>query len=89
MDDVRMDLFEPTDHHTHCPYKGDASYWTLRVGDTAAENVMWSYRAPFDESAAIRDHVSFYWNRMDSWWEEDEEIFVHPRDLRFANDRLA
>jgi uncharacterized protein (DUF427 family) len=82
MEDVRMDLFEPTDHSTHCPYKGDASYWTLKLGDTVRENVMWSYREPFDESAWIKDHVAFYWDRMDSWWEEDEEIFVHPRDPR-------
>lgn len=80
MDDVRMELFEPTDRSTHCPYKGDASYWTLKSGDAVEENVMWSYRTPFDESEPIRDHVAFYWNRMESWWEEDEEIFVHPRD---------
>jgi uncharacterized protein (DUF427 family) len=80
MADVRMDLFTPTDHHTHCPYKGDASYWSIRVGDRVAENAAWAYRDPYREMLAIADYVSFYWDRVDSWWEEDEQIFVHPRD---------
>ena len=70
----------PTDHHTFCPYKGTASYWTIAVGDRVAENAVWGYPEPFDEVAAIKDYVAFYWNRVDSWCEEDEEIFVHPRD---------
>ncbi len=78
--DVRMELLTPTDHHTHCPYKGDASYWTVRVGDRESENAVWSYADPFDEVARIKDYVSLYWNRMDHWYEEDEEVFVHPRD---------
>ena len=79
-EDVRMDLFTPTDHHSHCPYKGDADYWTLAVGAQVAENVMWSYPDPLLEVAAIAGFVSFYWDRMESWWEEDEEIFGHARD---------
>jgi uncharacterized protein (DUF427 family) len=77
---VRMDLLTATTHHTHCPYKGDASYWTVKVGDKAAENAVWSYREPFAEVAAIKDFVAFYWNLMEGWYEEDDEIFVHPRD---------
>lgn len=80
MEDVAMDLFTPTDHETHCGYKGYASYWTLKTGDRTEENVMWSYRNPYDEMPGIKDYVAFYWNRMDSWWEEDEEIFKHARD---------
>jgi uncharacterized protein (DUF427 family) len=78
--DVRMDLLMPTDHHTFCPYKGTASYWTIVVGDRAAENAVWAYPEPFAEVAAIRDFVAFYWNRVDAWYEEDDEVFVHPRD---------
>jgi uncharacterized protein (DUF427 family) len=78
--DVRMDLLTPTDHHSFCPYKGTASYWTLRVGDRTAENAVWGYPDPFEEVAAIGDFVAFYWDRVDHWYEEDEEIFVHPRD---------
>lgn len=78
--DVRMDLMTPTDHHTFCPYKGTASYWTLTVGDRTAENALWGYPEPFEEVPRLKEFVAFYWDRVDHWYEEDEEIFVHPRD---------
>ena len=78
--DGRMDLLERTEHRTHCPYKGDASYWTIKVGDRRIENAVWSYEQPLAEIAAIKDYLAFYWNKVDHWIEEDEEIFVHPRD---------
>ena len=78
--DVRMDLLTPTEHETFCPYKGAASYWSVSAGDREAENAVWSYQAPFEEVAEIKDYLAFYWNRMDAWYEEDEEVFVHPRD---------
>ena len=78
--DVRMDLMTRTDHSTHCPFKGDASYWTIAVGDQVSENAVWSYLDPYVEVSEIKDHVAFYWNKMDAWFEEDEEIFVHARD---------
>ncbi len=52
-DDLRMDLFSPTSHHTHCPYKGDADYWTVTAGGVAEDNVAWSYPDPFDEIPGI------------------------------------
>ncbi len=52
-EDVRLDLIERTDHRTHCPYKGEASYFSLRVGDKVAENAAWSYEHPYPEMAAI------------------------------------
>jgi uncharacterized protein (DUF427 family) len=64
-DDVRFDLLEATSHVTFCPFKGEASYWTLRVGDRVEENVVWSYADPFDEVAGIKDYVSFYADRVD------------------------
>ncbi|MDJ0949152.1 MAG: DUF427 domain-containing protein [Alphaproteobacteria bacterium] len=78
--DVRTDLLAPSEHRTHCPYKGDASYWTVRVGDKSAENAAWSYETPIEQVAAIKGHVAFYWDPMDHWYEEDEEVFVHARD---------
>ena len=78
--DVRMDLFRPTDHHTYCPYKGEASYWTIVVGDRRAENAVWGYPEPYEEVKEIGGFLAFYWDRVDHWYEEDEEIFVHPRD---------
>lgn len=78
--DVRMDLMTPTDHHTFCRFKGEASYWTVAVGDKVAKNAVWGYLDPFEEVAAIKGFVAFYWNRMEAWYEEDDEVFVHPRD---------
>src|SRR5882724_3696893 len=78
--DVRMDLLTATDHHTFCPYKGEASYWTIGVGNRAAENAIWGYPEPYDEVPQLKDFVAFYWDRVDHWYEEDEEIFVHARD---------
>jgi uncharacterized protein (DUF427 family) len=87
--DVRMDKLAPTDHHTFCPYKGTASYWTIRVGDKVSENAVWGYPDPYDEVPALKDFVAFYWDRVDGWYEEDEEIFVHPRDPYKRVDAIA
>lgn len=80
LEDVRMDLMTKTDHSTHCPFKGDASYWSLRVGDRGVENVMWSYEDPLESVPALKGLAAFYWGKMDHWYEEDEEVFVHARD---------
>ena len=80
LDDVAMEFLTQTDHKSHCSYKGDASYWTVNVGDRSAENAVWAYRAPYDETAAVKGYASFYWRAMDHWYEEAEEIFVHARD---------
>ncbi|HEY7068433.1 MAG TPA: DUF427 domain-containing protein [Chloroflexota bacterium] len=78
--DVRMDLLTPTDHHTYCPYKGDASYWTIKVGDKVLENSAWGYLDPLEGSEAIKGYVAFYFNRVDAWYEEAEQIYAHARD---------
>lgn len=78
--DVRMDLLTPTDHHTHAPSKGTASYWTLHVGGRTIENAAWGYMEPKAGAPDIKDYVAFYWDMMDAWYEEDDEVFVHARD---------
>ena len=78
--DVRMDLMQPSSHRTCCPYKGEASYWTIKAAQRAAENGAWSYPDPSTECAALKGCVAFEWGKMDKWMEEEEEIFVHPRD---------
>jgi len=65
-DAVRAEVLTRTDHGTHCPFKGDAAYWTIEVGDKASENAVWSYEIPFDEVAEIKDHIAFYADRMDA-----------------------
>ncbi|MEX1006413.1 MAG: DUF427 domain-containing protein [Acidimicrobiia bacterium] len=63
-DDVRWELFTPTDRHTVCPFKGEADYWTLTASDPPEENLVWAYRRPFDEVGGIKGHVAFYQERV-------------------------
>ena len=79
-EDVRMDLLTPTDDQTHCPFKGNASYWTLKVGEREAVNAVWSYEEPFDESSAIKGYVAFDWAAADRWLADGREIAAQPRD---------
>ena len=68
--DVRLDLMRRTDHHSHCPYKGEASYWTIEVpagGETRrSENAVWAYPEPYDETAGMAGYYAFYPSRVDS-----------------------
>ena len=63
--DVRRDLMRPTAHKTHCPFKGDCSYWTIAAGGTEAENAVWAYEAPYDEALGLAGHYAFYQSRVD------------------------
>ncbi len=87
--DVRADVLEPTDQQTHCPFKGDASYWSIRVGDRLIENAMWGYLDPLPGREDIRGYRAFYWERVDGWYEEDEQVFKHPRDPYHRVDAIA
>src|SRR5918999_940012 len=62
---VRMDLLTPTDSVTHCPYKGQAGYWSVRAAGTEHRDLAWSYRAPFPESQKIAGLVAFYNEKVD------------------------
>lgn len=79
-EDVRSEFLEPSDRHTRCPRKGQASYHTIRVGEHVVDAGAWYYPEPLEAASAITNLIAFYWNRMDHWYEEDEEVFVHPRD---------
>lgn len=79
-DSVRFDLLEPSSHQTHCPYKGDASYYTVTAGGQRYENAVWAYPDPIDSVPELRDYVAFYWEQADAWYEEDDEVFKHARD---------
>ena len=79
-DEVRTDLFRPSDKSTHCPWKGDASYWTVDVAGRAAEDAVWEYRDPLPEAPPVKGYFGFDWHTMDRWLEEDEELVGHVRD---------
>lgn len=78
--DVADDLLEATDHRTHCPYKGDAAYWSVRTGDRVAENAVWAYPEPLDEVAWLRGLRAVRWEAMDAWYDEEEQVYGHLRD---------
>ena len=69
-EDVRVELLEKTDHTTYCPFKGHASYYTIRAGGQVSENAIWSYEDPYDQVAALKDCVAVYLDRVDSLTEE-------------------
>ena len=68
IEDVRMDLLEPTATITQCPYKGNATYWSARIGDQVYPDIVWSYPFPIPECARIQNLLSFY--------NEKAEIYV-------------
>jgi uncharacterized protein (DUF427 family) len=79
-EDVNQDLLKATDHTTHCPFKGDAAYWSLVAGDRHAENAVWAYPEPTEAAEWLRGYVAPYWEPMDGWFDEDEEVQGHLRD---------
>lgn len=79
-EDVRTDLLEASDHTTSCPFKGVASYWTVRAGGQTRDDAVWSYPEPMEGAPPLSGHLAFTWDAVDEWWEEAERIDVHPRD---------
>ena len=65
---------------THCPFKGDASYWSLRVGDDVRDDAIWAYEDPIEEASWLRGHASLYPARADRWLVEDEPVAGGLRD---------
>jgi uncharacterized protein (DUF427 family)/acyl-CoA thioesterase len=72
---VAFEHFEATAHHTICPFKGEADYWTLVASDPPLANVAWSYRTPLPEVAGLARYVAFYADRL-----EVELVEAFPRD---------
>ena len=62
--DVRMALLTRTAHSSHCPYKGDAAYWTLKAAGLTAENAVWAYETPFDEAMGLKELVAFWLQKI-------------------------
>ncbi len=99
VDDVSMQFLTKTEHSTHCRYKGDASYWTISASETVAGNAAWGYENPLEAVTWLRDRIAIESNRMDQWFDEDDEIFGHIRDpyhrvdarptSRHIQDRIA
>lgn len=64
-DDVEMAALERTGHGTYCPYKGDASYFSIPAGGERSVNAIWTYETAYEAVAPIKDHLAFYPGRVD------------------------
>jgi len=64
-EDVDQSLLARTDHTSYCPYKGDASYYSIPVGGEKSVNAIWTYETPHEAMSILKDHVAFYPDRVD------------------------
>lgn len=80
MGDIRAELLVDSTTTTFCPFKGTASYQSFVMEGRRVDDLVWRYTQPLPQCPAIGGYASFIWNKVDHWFEEDEEIFVHARD---------
>ena len=59
-DSVKQEFLQSSDHSSHCPWKGDAHYYTISVNGEENEDAAWYYPAPFEKAANIKDHIAFW-----------------------------
>lgn len=78
--DVRMELLTPSDHTEKSGYKGTALFYTLKAGGKTADNAAWTYPETLPDRPDLSEYIAFAWNALDEWYEEDEQVFVHPRN---------
>ena len=64
--DADMSFLVRTERHTHCPYKGDCTYYSIPIGGTKSEDAVWTYETPYAAVASIREYLAFYPARVDS-----------------------
>ena len=76
--DVRLDVLVPSETHTQCPYKGVASYFSVKVGDTLVKDLAWYYPFPVPESSKIKNLVCFFNERVDALY-VDGELMPKPK----------
>jgi uncharacterized protein (DUF427 family) len=80
LEDYDESLLEPTQTTSHCPFKGDASYWSLRVGDDVREDALWAYEQPLEQAAWLAGFAALYPGKVDRWLVEDEPVAGGLRD---------
>ena len=72
--DVRLKFLQRTEHHTYCPFKGNASHWSIEVGNQTLDNAAWSYEDPLPDALEVQDYIAFTWEAMDAWYEDEEQL---------------
>jgi uncharacterized protein (DUF427 family) len=80
LEDYALDLFETTETSTHCPFKGDASYWSLQVDGREVPEAVWYYPQPMERAPWLEGYAALYWEKADLWLAEDEAVHGHLRD---------
>jgi uncharacterized protein (DUF427 family) len=80
IEDFDAEVLARTDHTTHCPFKGDASYWSVTVNGSSRDNAVWAYESPLAEAAWLEGYASLYPEQADEWWVEDERTLGQLRD---------
>ncbi len=78
IEDVRMDLLAPKD--SPASSGSGTRRWRSNTRGRVEDNLAWDYPEPAADLAPLAGHIAFYWNAVDRWFEEDEEVYVHPRD---------
>ncbi len=78
-EDVREDLLTPSEHQESSGYRGLKRFWHLKANGATVENAAWSY-LPKENRPDLTDFIAFDWNKMDHWYEEQEEVFFHARN---------
>jgi len=87
--DVRMDRFHQSDYISHCPFKGNASHYSLNSEGFTADNIMWSYETPFAENEHIRNYVAFYADRVNiEVMDDSTEAQISGASNSYANPLL-
>ena len=79
-EDVRIDYLAPGDPTTDSSPMGEPVNWHVRVADKVADNAAYSFLGGSDDGSEIKDYIAFRWNKMDAWFEEDDEVFFYARD---------
>ncbi len=88
-EDLAQAMLRPSDHRTHCPFKGEAVYWSVEAGGRTAENAVWAYPDPIGDAAWLSGYAAVYFDAMDAWYDEDEEVHGHLRDPYHRVDARA
>jgi len=88
--DVRMDVLRPSDYSaTDANASSGRQRWTLETDGRTVPNVGWSYTESDPTHRTLSDYIAFYWDKLDQWFEEDQQVFVHPRDPHKRVDVMA
>ena len=88
-EDVAMEYMSRTDRQTHCPYKGDAAYYTILMDGEFAENAVWTYEQPFDGMDPIAGRLAFYTDRVEVYEVDDAAVNPHPSTVAEERRTIA